>query len=78
MALGCRTGVAKIGPIKLAGFAAWFLWRTVYLMKMPGWGRRLRVALEWTIDLVFGRDDVQFGLRPESARQEVEPTVFNK
>lgn len=64
VALGCRTGVARVGPFRLAGFAAWFLWRTVYLMKMPGWGRRLRVALEWTIDLLFGRDDVQFGLSP--------------
>jgi NADH dehydrogenase len=63
VALGCRTGVARVGPVKLAGFAAWFLWRTVYLLKMPGWGRRLRVALEWTIDLFFGRDDVQLGVR---------------
>jgi len=62
VALGCRTGVARIGRLKLAGFPAWFLWRTVYLMKMPGWGRRLRVALEWTIDLFFGRDDVQLGI----------------
>ena len=65
VALGCRTGVARIGPFKLAGFPAWFLWRSVYLFKMPGWGRRLRVALEWTIDLVFGRDDVQLGVRGE-------------
>lgn len=68
VALGCRTGVARVGPFKLAGFAAWFLWRSVYLMKMPGWGRRLRVALEWTIDLFFGRDDVQLGLHPEVRR----------
>lgn len=67
--LGCRTGVAKVGPFQLAGFPAWFLWRTVYLLKMPGWGRRLRVALEWTIDLIFGRDDVQFGLRDKSSRR---------
>jgi NADH dehydrogenase len=67
VALGCRTGVARIGPLKLAGFAAWFLWRTVYLLKMPGWGRRLRVALEWTIDLFFGRDDVQLGVRGDAA-----------
>ncbi|MBE0564331.1 MAG: NAD(P)/FAD-dependent oxidoreductase [Krumholzibacteria bacterium] len=63
VALGCRTGVARIGPLKLAGFPAWFLWRTVYLLKFPGWGRRLRVVLEWTIDLCFGRDDVQLGVR---------------
>ena len=71
VALGCRTGVARIGPFKLAGFTAWFLWRTVYLMKMPGWGRRLRVALEWTIALFFGQDDVQLGIlaaEPKVAR----------
>ncbi len=61
-ALGCRTGVARVGPFKLRGFAAWFLWRTVYLMKMPGWSRRLRVALDWTADLVFRRDFVELGV----------------
>jgi NADH dehydrogenase len=77
VALGCRTGVARIGPFKLAGFTAWFLWRTVYLLKMPGWGRRLRVALEWTIDLFFGRDDVQLGVlvngRPAKPAQDRSP-----
>lgn len=71
VALGCRTGVARVGPFKLAGFTAWFLWRTVYLMKMPGWGRRLRVALEWTIALFFGQDDVQLGVlatEPKNSR----------
>jgi NADH dehydrogenase len=61
-ALGCRTAVAKVFGVKLSGFPAWFLWRTVYLLKMPGWGRRLRVALDWTMDLVFSRDAVQLGL----------------
>lgn len=61
-ALGCRTGVAKVFGIRLAGFAAWFLWRTVYLMKMPGWPRRFRVALDWTLDLLFARDFVQLGV----------------
>jgi NADH dehydrogenase len=61
-ALGCRTAVAKVFGIKLSGFPAWFLWRTVYLFKMPGWARRLRVALEWTMDLLFRRDYVQLGV----------------
>jgi NADH dehydrogenase len=78
LALGCRTGVARVGPFRLAGFGAWFLWRTVYLMKMPGWGRRLRVALEWTIDLIFGRDDVQFGLRRVSSSIEDVPSPSRK
>jgi NADH dehydrogenase len=61
-ALGCRTGVAKVFGVKLSGFPAWFLWRTVYLMKMPGFARRLRVALDWTMDLLFPKDFVQLGL----------------
>lgn len=61
-ALGRRTGVAKILGVKLAGFSAWFIWRSVYLLKMPGWGRRLRVALDWTLSLLFNRDVVQLGL----------------
>ena len=62
-ALGCRKGVARIFGIKVAGFWAWFLWRSVYLMKMPGWARRLRVALDWTLDLFFPKDYVELGLR---------------
>src|SRR6266571_2904285 len=29
------------------------LWRNVYLMKLPGWDRRIRVGLDWTLDLIF-------------------------
>lgn len=60
-ALGCRTGVARVMGVRISGFAAWWLWRTVYLMKTPGWGRRIRVALEWTLELFFKRDYVQLG-----------------
>jgi NADH dehydrogenase len=61
-ALGCRTGVAKVYGIKLSGFAAWWLWRSVYLMKMPTLARKVRVMLDWTIDLLFSRDVVQLGV----------------
>lgn len=61
-ALGCRTAVARIFNIKLSGFPAWFLWRTVYLFKMPGWARRLRVALDWSMSLFFRRSVVQLGI----------------
>lgn len=62
VALGCRSGVAKIFGIKLAGFAAWWMYRSVYLMKMPGLARKARVALDWTFDLVFPPDVVQLGV----------------
>jgi NADH dehydrogenase len=67
-ALGCRTGVAKVFGVKLSGFPAWFLWRTVYLFKMPGWARKLRVAIDWTLDLFFTKDEVQLGLAQRRRR----------
>jgi NADH dehydrogenase len=60
--LGRRTAVAEILGFKFSGFVAWWLWRTIYLMKLPGFERKLRVALDWTLDLFFPRDTVY--LRP--------------
>jgi len=57
--LGQRSAVAEMFGIRLTGFLAWFAWRTVYLAKLPGWVRRLRVALDWTLDLFFPRDITQ-------------------
>jgi NADH dehydrogenase len=72
-ALGCRTGVAKIFGVKLSGFPAWFLFRTLYLLKMPGLARKVRVALDWTIDLVFAKDTVQLGLnRPRIESEDMD------
>jgi NADH dehydrogenase len=58
-ALGRRSAVAEIFGIKLSGFLAWWLWRTIYLMKLPGLDRKIRVATDWTLDLVLPPDIVQ-------------------
>ncbi len=60
--LGRRSAVAEILGFKFSGFAAWWLWRTVYLLKLPGFERKVRVALDWTLDLFFPPDIVY--LRP--------------
>jgi NADH dehydrogenase len=54
--IGKRTGVATIFGINMSGFLAWFLWRNVYLSKIPNLEKRVRVLLDWTIDLFFDRD----------------------
>jgi NADH dehydrogenase len=59
-ALGRRTGVAQIFGFNFSGFIAWWLWRTIYLMKLPRFEKKLRVALDWTLDLIFAKDPVQF------------------
>lgn len=58
-ALGNRRGVGTIGPVRLSGFPAWFIWRTYYLYRLPRADKRVRVALDWTLDLIFPRDIVQ-------------------
>jgi NADH dehydrogenase len=55
-AIGRRTGVANILGINFAGFFAWWLWRTIYLSKLPGFEKKVRVALDWTLDLCFSKD----------------------
>lgn len=57
--LGRHSAVAQVFGIKLSGLAAWFLWRTIYLMKLPGLDRKLRVATDWTLDLLLRQDIVQ-------------------
>lgn len=55
--VGHRAGVAELGGgIKLSGFIAWLMWRNVYLMKLPGWDRKVRVGLDWSLDLLFPRE----------------------
>jgi len=57
--LGRRSAVAEILGVRLSGFLAWWLWRTIYLMKLPGLDRKIRVAADWTLDLVLPTDIVQ-------------------
>lgn len=58
--IGRRTGVANILGVNFSGFIAWWLWRTIYLSKLPGFEKKVRVALDWTLDLLFAKDLVQF------------------
>jgi NADH:ubiquinone reductase (H+-translocating) len=59
-AIGRRTGVARICGVNFSGFFAWWLWRTIYLSKLPRLEKKIRVAIDWTLDLVFAKDFVQF------------------
>jgi NADH dehydrogenase len=55
-AIGQRDAVAEVFGFRFSGFFAWWMWRTVYLAKLPGVLRRLRVVIDWTFELVFPRD----------------------
>ena len=54
--IGKRDGVAKMLGINLTGFAAWFVWKQYYLSTLPVMEKRIRVGLDWFVDLFFTRD----------------------
>lgn len=81
-ALGHRRGVAQIMGFKISGLLAWFIWRTVYWAKLPGWDRKAKVGASWFIDLFFPPDLVQLRLGTTSAvhheHYEAGQTVFEQ
>jgi NADH dehydrogenase len=58
--IGRRTGVARMFGLKFSGAVGWILWRTVYLMKLPRLEKKLRVGLQWALDVFFERDLGQY------------------
>jgi len=63
--LGGRTGVADILGVKITGFLAWAAWRAFYLSLLPSFRTRIRVAMDWTLDLFISRSIAE--IRPVQA-----------
>jgi NADH dehydrogenase FAD-containing subunit len=54
--LGRQSAAAELRGLRFSGLPAWLLWRGVYLWKLPGPQKRLRVLVDWTVELLFPRD----------------------
>jgi len=68
--VGRHCGVAQIMGVKMAGFFAWWLWRSVYWMKLPGLRCKVRVGIDWALDLLFPRDITKLAMqRTEKLRR---------
>jgi NADH dehydrogenase len=65
--IGHRNAVAVIYGVKLSGFIAWFLWRGIYLAKLPTFSRKLEVALSWTCNIPFPPNIVELRLSKKQA-----------
>jgi NADH:ubiquinone reductase (H+-translocating) len=50
---------ARGRSMRFSGLLAWAMWRGIYLAKLPGWERKIRVLMDWTVELFFPRDIVQ-------------------
>ncbi len=68
VSLGRFKGAGEILGLKVSGFLAWFLWRSYYLLRLPSWDRRIRVALDWTLELLLQRDIVEISVRRTRTR----------
>jgi NADH dehydrogenase len=69
--VGEHAAVAEIMGFRFSGFIAWFVWRTIYLAKLPGLSRKLRVMIDWTFELIFSRDISLFLPPPEEPLRAV-------
>jgi len=54
--VGRHSGVGKIYGHRFSGLLAWAMWRVVYISKTPGMAQRSRIALDWVLDFIFGRN----------------------
>jgi NADH dehydrogenase len=73
-AIGHRNAVAEIYGVKLSGFFAWFLWRGIYLAKLPTFRRKIEVAISWACSIPFPPHIVQLWMPHEhSPRSANEP-----
>ncbi|MFN0070207.1 MAG: FAD-dependent oxidoreductase [Chloroflexota bacterium] len=83
VSLGHHSAVAELGGrVQLAGLPAWLLWRSFYLMRLPGLDRKLRVWLDWNLDLFFRRDLAQLNVerseRIASANYDVGEDIISQ
>ena len=57
--LGRFSAAAEVLGFKVSGLLAWWLYRTYYLYQLPRIERKLRVMIDWTLELLFRRDIVR-------------------
>lgn len=68
VSLGRFKGVGEVRGLKGSGLIAWFLWRTSYLLRLPSRDRRLRVALDWALEVFLAHDVVEINMRRSRTR----------
>lgn len=64
-AIGHRNAVAEVLGMRISGFPAWFLWRGVYLSKMPTLSRKFQVAVDWAWELLFPPNSVELSAQSD-------------
>jgi NADH dehydrogenase len=69
-AIGRRVAAAEFMGREFRGVLGWFMYRGAYLMKMPTFGTKLRLATDWLVELLLRSDPVQTGVHRRKAAQD--------
>jgi NADH dehydrogenase len=68
VSVGRFKAVGDVLGVKVSGLVGWFLWRSYYLLRLPTIDRRIRVMIDWTLDLILKPDIVQVSMRRTRTR----------
>jgi NADH dehydrogenase len=72
-AIGRRTGVARILGVNFSGFIAWFLWRGIYWSKLPRMEKKVRVAIDWALDVFFRKTSCSILINARWPHRKLKP-----
>lgn len=75
--IGKRVGVALINGRKIHGFAAWLLWRTFYWMNLPTNEKKVKVAFDWMLHLIFRADIMTVGFIKKKTLSRLETPIYS-
>jgi NADH:ubiquinone reductase (H+-translocating) len=59
--LGRYKAVGQLGQRRFRGFPAWWMARTYHMSQIPGFARKVRAVVDWTVSLPFSRDVSEVG-----------------
>jgi NADH dehydrogenase len=76
--IGKRNGVGILFEYKVQGFLAWLLWRLYYLGNLPTTEKKLRVIIDWSIDLLFKRDVTRLRTFSSEADKKIETKNYGE
>ena len=59
--MGRHKAIVSTPVVRFRGFPAWFAARTYHMLMMPGLARKVRLVVDWTVGLFFGRASAELG-----------------
>ena len=75
VSVGEHYAAVRLLGVNLSGFLGWLVWRALYLMKLVGISNKIRVLLDWTLDLLIERSITQIGYGTRPAVEKEAPAA---